>query len=309
MTEQEQIVARRQSRARKVFIFFLGFPISLTLGWVFGKITNPETYEGAHELQAAWYGTVSRMSPVALVTGYVDDVIAIATTGEVEWKPETPVEPRKKSAAEIACDGMETRLKANCKRLQSTGNGLRCVEYDRNELAAFLKQCPNHPHPILGPRIPSLEAQRAAEESIRNRNPREFAGRVILSPLFGIARTWGRITHEGGISYFLAVVMLLGGLIGFMALYARLFSTWNRARYLPEGIWGKILLVPPGVVACSSVVCFFLKYIMLGALSLFGWITGLAGLCCAATGAAGYVWWISHKFAQYSIGKVIAPKA
>lgn len=297
---------RGPSRLRKIFIFFLGFPVSLALGWLFGILTSPETYRAAEQTQRAWYTTVAQLSPVALVTGYGKDVLHVMGTGDTSWAPEAPVTPREKSAEEIECDRLERALAGKCREMRATGNGMKCVNYDDEALSAFVKQCPRHPHPIFGPRLPANYNPHAVQPQPKGK---EIAGRVMSAPLFAIARTWNRITYEGGLSYVLAVVMLLGGVFGFMLLHARFFSPANRVAYFPDSIWSWLLLVPPGIIACASVVCFFLKYIMLGALGVFGWVTGLAGLCCAATGTAGYAWWISHKFAQYSLGKVVAPKA
>ncbi|MGE0613442.1 MAG: hypothetical protein AB7O70_13965 [Hyphomicrobiales bacterium] len=302
------------SRRRKWIVFLLGFPVSLALGWVFGKITNPETYSGAQELQAAWYDTVSRMSPVALVTGYVDDVVRMATTDPFAPEPQprivSPPTPFPAIGPETECERLDKALPPPC----STPVGVydprglaECMAASQPAIKRFKEKCPGvEPYSLRAKR---MAAAPRAPLYVEQKPHRTDWRQVLGSPLFAIALTWNRLTAEGGISYFLAVAMLLGGLAGFMVLHARLFSTWNRTRYFPQGFLANVLLVPPAVIACASVVCFFLKYIMLGALGLFGWVTGLAGLCCAATGTAGYAWWISHKFAQYSVGKVIAPKA
>ncbi|MEC9368332.1 MAG: hypothetical protein VX871_06510 [Pseudomonadota bacterium] len=300
---EADVPGRGPSPGRKWFVFLLGFPVSLALGWVFQVLTNPSTYAAADKLQRSWYNTVSRLSPVALVTGYVDDVLHVARTGNIGWDPPAELGPATRSPEQLACDRLARELEESCKERRLTKDGTACVNYDRNKVAVMRVQCPDHYHSSYNPRplptLPKAERPDWRKEGIK----------FYLSPMLAVARTWNRLTYEGGISYFLAIVMLVGGLLGFMLVHVSFLSEARPRRFLPDNFWVGVVMLPLGIVAGASVVCFVLKYIMLGALALFGWITGLAGLCCAATGTAGYVWWISHKFAQYSIGKVVAPKA
>lgn len=302
MDGDRQSGATQPGSKRKVLLFLLGFPVSLLIGWLFGVVTDPATYAGAQRLQAAWYGTVSRLSPVALVTGYIDDVLHVARTGEVDWKPD-PAVAQKKSPEEMACYRLALELEESCKERRLTKDGTACVHYDPDKVAVLRAKCPTLYHPAYNPRpLPTIaepEKPDWRKESIK----------FYLSPALAVVRTWNRLTREGGISYFLTAVTLLGGLLGFMVVHAAFLSEDYRRSFFPENIWVSVVLVPLGTIASASVVCFFLKYIMLGALALFGWITGLAGLCCAATGTAGYCWWCFHKFAEYSVGKMVEPKA
>ena len=131
---------------------------------------------------------------------------------------------------------------------------------------------------------------------------------IILTPFLALARTFLQLTDKGGWSFLWIGLQLALGVPAFMLAFAHLESTPTQTRYFPEHLVAKIIVIPVGVVAASSVLALGLKYLMFGALAALGWFTSLSGLCCAAASAAGFCWWCSLKFAEYHVSGAVQRK-
>ncbi len=127
-------------------------------------------------------------------------------------------------------------------------------------------------------------------------------GQKLIAPLVGIAAAWTRLTHEGGSSYFWAILQLVAGFVGFLVICAWLEEGGS------EGVWFWLVGVPIGTVVTASVLAFAVKYVMLGALFGFGWFTCFAGLCCGAVGVAGFIWSCIVNLAEHGVQNAVAPK-
>jgi hypothetical protein len=71
-----------------------------------------------------------------------------------------------------------------------------------------------------------------------------------------------------------------------------------------ENIW----LWPLAVVVSASVIAFALQMLMLGALFLFQWLTGLAALAAGATGVTGVCWYCVAKLGEKGAEHALTPK-
>lgn len=127
-------------------------------------------------------------------------------------------------------------------------------------------------------------------------------GQKLLAPLVGIAAAWTRLTHDGGSSYFWAILQIVTGFAGFLVFYAWIGDDGS------EGVWFWLIAVPIGTIVTASCLAFAVKYMMLGALAGFGWFTCFAGLCCGATGVMGFVWYCVINLTENGVQSAAAPK-
>lgn len=145
-------------------------------------------------------------------------------------------------------------------------------------------------------------------ENYQSPNSEKELYQLILMPFLALVRSILQLTDGGGWSYLWVGLQLAMGVPGFMLVFNNLEGSPTEPRYFPEHIIGKIIIIPIGVVAVSSVLALGLKYVMLGALAGLGWFTNLSGLCCAAASVTGFCWWCSVKFAEYRLSGTIQSK-
>lgn len=314
---------RRPGRARRVVLFLLTFAVSLAVGRAFEIVSSREALLTASQWQQRWYQTVVAMAPLALARAYVADVLHLAGGGDFDDRsrriaatlPKAPplmdADTGHGCAASTAGDAPPMSTPATsepapvardetCRRLLMGMNcdlfaddvGT-CLENRDRQAAAFEDQCAGWTDPFLreGP-APTYEPP--ASDSDRG------VGHVIAAPLAGLLLAWQRLTFEGGWSYVWAILQLGAGFLAWLFVHAALFAEPTQRSLWPEGVWAWVLGVPIGTVLGASVLAFAMKYLMLGGLAAFGWLTCFAAAACVATGLAGLCWYLVVRLAEHA---------
>jgi hypothetical protein len=133
-------------------------------------------------------------------------------------------------------------------------------------------------------------------------------GAHIFSPAFGFVGLLRSLFDESA----LAGLLQLG--LGVLAVSSiNLVRTGGRRAFFGEiGASGRMLeniwLWPLAVVASASVIAFALQVLMLGALFIFQWLTGLAALAAGATGVTGVCWYCFAKLGEKGAEHALTPK-
>lgn len=135
-----------------------------------------------------------------------------------------------------------------------------------------------------------------------------FHGSSYFSPLVGLYVLISDLFNQG------AFFTLLQVGLGVLAVSALNMASSNGKRiFLGEPhddgrFIQNLLFWPLAVVAAASVLAFVLQLLMLGALYLFSWVTGLAALAAGATGAGSFCWYCVTKLGEKSVEHVITSK-
>lgn len=301
---------------------------SLVLGFVLEKTLNAEALSGAKKAQDEWIATVSSLTPMGLVDGYWGDVGA-AATGKWLYEPPpkkesknssapTPVTP---SAAEIACTNARakrlTRLSCSA---QFPGAELACRDPLNTDPActAYLTRRADETSLLADPiecygLTPSMRDRILAQLPIETPllaqadAPSSPSAQLhpILIPLAAIVHGVTRII-DGGLGTILLAVFQLG--VGFV-LFLVLTPFLNKSREPGFGDgWMNYILGPISVILLGSLVALVFQGIMLGALYLFSWITGLAAAAAGATGIVGGAWWSAQKLTEKGIEDAVTKR-
>lgn len=69
-----------------------------------------------------------------------------------------------------------------------------------------------------------------------------------------------------------------------------------------------LVLWPPAAVLVASVLALALQVLMLGALGLFHWVTGLAAMAAGWTGVGAVCWFCFRKLGEQGIEHIVTPK-
>ncbi len=136
----------------------------------------------------------------------------------------------------------------------------------------------------------------------------EVEGGGFLTPLFALWGTAGSYLDTGAI----AGLMQIG--MGALALGAlNMVHSKGKSVFLgSSGEDGRLPInlagLPLAVVALGSGLALSLQWIMLGALFLFHWITGLAAIAAGATGVVGFCWYCLAKLGEKGAEQVLTPQ-
>ncbi len=310
-----------RSRAGRFVTFLICFVLSLAVSKVFEFVTSKETYDAAAAVQATWKRSLEGYAPLSLATGYWQDVKTVFTLRDKAFStPETPKDPvpglpaGPKVVPSNECRSLHLGMTLEC-RSTTLGDKWRskCRENRANAEKKFnaIPLCRAWNEQMLAERRFNDWVTRQSFARPKSSQPddgKKGLMYLIGSPILGLLKTYLRLTQDGGWSYLWGALQLAMGVPAFMLVHSALASTPYQERYFPEHPIAWIIIVPPGVVVASSLLAFPLKYLMLGGLAALGWFTGLAGACCTATGVAGFCWWCSHKFAEYSVSEAIEKK-
>jgi hypothetical protein len=135
-----------------------------------------------------------------------------------------------------------------------------------------------------------------------------FHGASYFSPLVGLYVLISDLFNQG--AFFTLLQVGLGALaIGALNMASsggkRIFfgELHEDGRFLQN-----LLFWPLAVVAAASVLAFVLQLVMLSALYLFSWVTGLAALAAGATGAGSFCWYCVTKLGEKGVEHVITTK-
>jgi len=74
MSEESAGKPKLNKWPRRVAMWVIGFFISLAIGWVAERVTEPEFLAEAKQAQADWIEAVSQTSPIAVVTTYWSEI-------------------------------------------------------------------------------------------------------------------------------------------------------------------------------------------------------------------------------------------
>jgi hypothetical protein len=133
-------------------------------------------------------------------------------------------------------------------------------------------------------------------------------GASVFSPLVGLWVVVSRLLDQG------AFFTLLQIGLGALTISALNWSSSNGKRIFFGELHQdgrslqNILLWPLAVIAAASVIAFVMQMLMLGALYLFSWLTGLAALAAGATGVGGFCWYCVTKLGEKGVEHVISTK-
>ena len=327
---------------RGVFFFFLTFAVSLAVSqWVDGVLSE-DSMSSAGEWQRDWYLAVARLAPLELGGNYLRDVFHVIEGGGIELteadmaaargrhaeyvravkgtkcagaEQETPDPPAPKTAAEqLEGSGVHVMTRdEECRALSlasycdlaDTDNFAACVQRTEALRAEYEAKCTGWDDPRIEALARQQEAMRQQLELDGRQETRSgdrSLGLILLSPLAGLARTWQRLTWDGGWAYVWAILQLGIGLAAYLALHALDGSTGSR---WPRGLWGWIIGVPVGTIVCASALAFVLKYLMLGGLLAFGWFTCFAATAAGAAGVAGFCWFLFVELTKHTVSTVV----
>lgn len=297
---------------------------SLLLGFILERTLNPEALKGAKQAQDQWIADIGSLTPMGLVDGYLGDIGAAASGKWFYEPPAKPPKPKSKlgpippTAEELACEAARA-LRASqppCKSLLS-GSLAACETGERSdpECTAYIAcrakeltmltepfECfnirKNSPLQLPLQDSPLLAQANAPVSPSAQIHP-------ILIPLAAIVHGVTRIIDGGLWAILLAVVQLGVGFVLFLVLTPLL----NKSREPGFGDgWMNYILGPITIILLGSLVALVLQGIMLGALSLFSWITGFAAAAAGATGIVGGAWWSAQKLAEKGIEEAVTKR-
>lgn len=316
-------IPHRSLRRAVALALLLGF--SLVLGFVLEQVMNKDALAGMKKAQDQWIADISTLTPMELVDGYLSDVGAAASG---KWLYEPPAKPKPKTgpkatlpaptAAEIACEEARARRasmpscnarfpgsKAACMADQSTDPS--CADY-RKCLADQLNMLAEPFECLTLPRSPVFQLPLSTDSPpvFQASEPTSNGSlHPLLVPLAAISHGVTRIIDGGLWTILLAVFQLGVGFVVFNVITSA-FSKSGKAGF-GDG-WSNYILLPICVIVLGSLVALLLQGVMLGALYLFSWITGLAAFAAGATGVAGGAWWSVQKLTEKGIEDVVTKR-
>jgi hypothetical protein len=80
MSSEQAAPPPKRARWGKLRVLVAAFLISLTFGWIFERITDPETLAGAHRAQTGWIASAEAAQPLALGSLYLSELSRHNTT-------------------------------------------------------------------------------------------------------------------------------------------------------------------------------------------------------------------------------------
>lgn len=296
---------------------------SLVLGFVLERTLNAEALAGAKKAQDEWIASIGSLTPMGLVDGYWTDVEA-AMQGKWLYEPPKPPEPKiiaplQPTDAELRCQAARERRASqpSCKTrfpgsMSACEAGLStdpaCADYvaclatETSMLADPLECYGLSQSPLsqlqLNIQNPMLAQANAPATPSAQLHP-------LFIPLAAIIHGVTRI-FDGGLGMILQAAFQLGvGFVLFLVLTPLLHK--SREPGFGDG-WMNYILGPITIILLGSVVALILQGIMIGALSLFSWITGFAATAAGATGVAGGAWWSFQKLTEKGIEDAITKR-
>ena len=124
----------------------------------------------------------------------------------------------------------------------------------------------------------------------------------VASPLMAFWYTAERIINSGGI---VAMVQLA---LGALALAVINFLNSGGKSLLFNEAQANIIGIPLSVIFFASLIGGVLWVVLMGALYLLSWVTGLAVWAAGATGIVGFCWLCVTKLAEKGTEHVLTPK-
>jgi hypothetical protein len=124
----------------------------------------------------------------------------------------------------------------------------------------------------------------------------------LASPLVALWHTAERIINSGGI---LAMIQLA---LGALALAVINFLNSNGKSIFFDEMPSNALGIPLGVIFFASLIGGGLWLVLMGALYLLTWITGLAVWAAGATGIVGFCWLCITKLSEKGAEHVLTPR-
>jgi hypothetical protein len=285
--------------ARPAVRALLLFGVSLAIGRACEVAFSKETLASAFSMQARWMAVVGSMSPLALGTGYLDD-LGHALRGEILYRPT----PRATTAGEINGPRAASQRLA-CAIALSQPNGWAdspsCAALGVTNAAALAVLEREAANAAANERRTALTATHSSGSTSSARSIP-----VFLTPLAAVVRTATRVA-AGGVLPLLLVIFQLGlGLLGVL--------TVNRLR--PAGrssgdglSLGGFFMLPLAVVAMGSALAWALHGLMTGALFTLQWMTSLAAAAAGAGGAMGFCWYCFAKLSEKTVEGAVMGKS
>lgn len=308
---------------RRVVTLALMLLFSLLLGFVLEQTMNKDALAGMKKAQDQWISDVSQLTPMGLVDGYLGDLGAAASG---QWLYEPPPKPKTTgpkivvpTPAELACQAARVRRGSmpSC-NARFPGSKAACVAGLSSDptCAAYTECLANELSMLTDPlecygvsRSPLLTLPSATENPLiaQANAPAAPSAQLhpILIPLAAIVHGVTRILDGGLWTILLAVFQLGVGFIAFLVI-TRALSTSGKAGF--DDGWSNYILLPICVIVLGSLVALIMQGLMLGALYLFSWITGLAAAAAGATGIAGGAWWSVQKLTEKGIEDVVTKR-
>lgn len=129
----------------------------------------------------------------------------------------------------------------------------------------------------------------------------------IFSPLMGFVMLVLHLFERGAVTTLLqiglgALVVTVFNLMRTNGKSAFFGTPGEDNGFLPAIVW------PAGVIAAASLTAFALQLLMMAALALFQWITGLAAMAAGATGFVGFCWYCVTKLGEKGAEHALTPK-
>lgn len=165
-------------------------------------------------------------------------------------------------------------------------------------------------------------AQEAWIDAVNRMNPLELAGTFIretvsafrddgahiLSPAIGLFVTLRGLFDENAFAGLLQISLGILAVSSFNLVRTEGSRAFYGELHASGRLLENLLLWPLSVVAAASIIAFALQMLMLGALFLFQWLTGLAALAAGATGVAGGCWYCVTKLGEKGAEHALTPK-
>lgn len=297
---------------------------SLVLGFILEKTLNAEALSGAKKAQDQWIADVSTFTPMGLIDGYLGD-LGEAASGKWFYEPPpkpadhtiiTPVAPnaaqaRCQAARDLrtsmpSCDAQFPGSQAACVAGLNTDATcsayVACLATETSMLADPL-ECYGLSTSALG-RLP-LDAENPLLAQANAPSSPNGQLHPILIPLAAIVHGVTRIMDGGVWTILLAVFQLGVGFVAFTVITSA-FSKSGKSGFGDD--WMNYILGPISVILLGSLAALLLQGLMLGALYLFSWITGLAAFAAGATGVAGGAWWSVQKLTEKGIEDAVTKR-
>jgi hypothetical protein len=127
----------------------------------------------------------------------------------------------------------------------------------------------------------------------------------VFLPLAAIARTATRVASNGVFASILAVFQLAAGLLCVLVIVKARKETHDVGHF---GATYYLALLPIAAVVVGSGLAWVTQALMLVALQVFQWATGLAAAAAGASGLAGFCWYCVAKLSEKSVEGVVTGK-
>jgi hypothetical protein len=283
----------RAASPRRIGNAILLFFASLAVGKACELAFSAETLSAALRAQARGIEAVRSLTPLSLTTGYVSDLGA-ASVGDLIYRPPlVVVKPklRHQNREEAARYGACHMALA----LAPTGSiPPQCAAIGVTDVAAFIAR-----ERALQTLQDTLAPVAAPMTTKRWKVP------GVLIPLAAIVRTGTRVASKGVFASLLAVFQLAAGLLCVLVITKARSKTDTAGL---GGVMSNLVLLPIAAVVVGSGLAWVTQAVMLGALQVFQWATGLAAAAAGASGLAGFCWYCVAKLGEKSVEGVVTGK-